>query len=91
MVGIVPKPKPEPSEPSHRRHQRRSAKRVSMKDQMRAALESARIAHGLTLAELAALAHIDVDRLRAYETGRDFPQAEHIATLEVHLQQQLLP
>ena len=62
-----------------------------MKLAVRLALETARIDKELTVSELAEITGIRASALRDYETGRAFPRAEDISTLETHLETTIVP
>lgn len=65
--------------------------RQDMRPTVRVALETARLEKELTIDELAEVTGIDAETLRRYESGRDFPKAADIATLQVHLETKIAP
>ena len=67
------------------------AKQCDMRPTIQLAIETARIHRELSIHDLALLTGIGPPLLRAYEAGDAFPRARDIATLQAHLETQLVP
>lgn len=68
-----------------------SQKNESMYTVLRKNIEQARVQKELNLCEFSELSGIDVNTLRDYERGTQFPRAEHVSQLEKHLGITLAP
>ena len=82
---------PRPSKTPSARPVALPSTRQDMRPAVRVALESARLEKELTIDELAEVTGIDAETLRRYESGRDFPRAADISTLQVHLETTIAP
>ncbi len=68
-----------------------SANQRDMRPAIQLAIETARIHCELSIHDLSMLTGISPPLIRAYEAGDAFPRARDIATLQAHLETQLVP
>lgn len=85
-VGRPPHPPPPPLLPPAL-----STNQRDMRPAIQLAIETARIHRELSIDDLAMLTGISPPLIRAYEAGDAFPRARDIATLQAHLETQLVP